>query len=205
MTADLERELTRRAPAGDTEAAAAAARRVVERAASDELADLTYTLVPSPLGELAAVGSRRGLLCLHFDAERIDELLETLSGAVSPRIVESRTRLHSVERQLDEYFAGRRKRFELPLDWTLTRGFTRKVLRATARIPYGRASTYAEMAAKAGSPRAVRAAGNALGANPIPIVVPCHRVLRTGGGLGGYGGGLERKQFLLELEGALER
>ena len=200
---DLERALARSAPPADRDAAAAAARRLAERAAAEQLADLTYTLVPSPLGELAAVGSRRGLLCLAFDPEHIDELLETLSASVSPRIVESHASFDALQRQLDEYFAGRRRRFELPLDWTLTRGFTRKVLRATARIPYGRASTYAEMATKAGSPRAVRAAGNALGANPIPIIVPCHRVLRTGGGLGGYGGGLERKEFLLKLEGVL--
>jgi methylated-DNA-[protein]-cysteine S-methyltransferase len=102
-----------------------------------------------------------------------------------------------------EYFAGRRDGFDLPIDWSLTRGFAGNVLRQTARIPFGATSTYAEVATRAGSPRAVRAAGNALGANPLPVVVPCHRVLRTGGALGGYTGGVERKEFLLRLEGAL--
>jgi methylated-DNA-[protein]-cysteine S-methyltransferase len=112
-------------------------------------------------------------------------------------------RLDPVRKQLDEYFAGRRHDFDVPLDWQLTHGFAQRVLRATARIPYGRVSSYREMAHKAGNVRATRAAGNALGSNPIPIVVPCHRVLRTGGSLGGYGGGLPMKEALLRMEGAL--
>ena len=108
-----------------------------------------------------------------------------------------------MRRELEEYFDGRRRQFELPLDWTLVGPFGRRVLGVTSEIPYGGVLSYAEVAAEAGSPRGSRAAGNALGANPIPIVVPCHRVLRSGGALGGYGGGLERKRFLLELEGAL--
>jgi methylated-DNA-[protein]-cysteine S-methyltransferase len=128
-------------------------------------------------------------------------VLEDLAARLSPRILESPARLDRARRELDEYFAGERKRFELPIDWSLTRGFTGEVLRQTARIPFGKTSTYAEVAGRAGSPRAVRAAGNALGANPLPVVVPCHRVLRTGGALGGYTGGIERKQFLLGLEG----
>jgi methylated-DNA-[protein]-cysteine S-methyltransferase len=119
-------------------------------------------------------------------------------------VLEAPSRLDAVRRELDEYFSGRRLEFDLPIDWSLTAGFTQRVLRATARIPYGSVSTYREMASAAGNARAVRAAGNALGANPIPIVVPCHRILRTGGALGGYGGGLPRKEFLLRLEGALE-
>ncbi len=107
-----------------------------------------------------------------------------------------------MRRELDEYFAGRRREFELALDWALIGPFARRVLQATAAIPYGGVLSYAEVAAEAGSPRGSRAAGNALGANPIPIVIPCHRVLRSGGALGGYGGGLERKRWLLELEGA---
>ena len=122
---------------------------------------------------------------------------------VSPRIVEAPAQLDPIRRELDEYFDGRRHEFELPLDWTLVGPFGRRVLGATAEIPYGGVLTYTEVATEAGSPRGSRAAGNALGANPIPIVVPCHRVLRSGGALGGYGGGLQRKQFLLELEGAL--
>jgi methylated-DNA-[protein]-cysteine S-methyltransferase len=108
-----------------------------------------------------------------------------------------------VRRQLDEYFEGKRTEFEVPVDWSLSHGFFRRVLERTAGVGYGHVSTYAEVAREAGSPRAVRAAGNALGSNPVAIVVPCHRILRTGGGLGGYGGGLERKEFLLRLEGVL--
>jgi methylated-DNA-[protein]-cysteine S-methyltransferase len=200
----LESSLKRSAPQPDAAAVAAAARNVVDRATADGLVDLTYAVVPSPVGELATVCSRHGLICLSYDAERIDLLLDSLAEHVSPRIVESRSRIDAVERQLDEYFAGRREYFDLPLDWTLTRGFHRRVLRATARIPYGDAATYTEVAARAGSPRAVRAAGNALGRNPIPIIVPCHRVLRTGGGLGGYGGGLDRKRYLLDLESGVQ-
>jgi methylated-DNA-[protein]-cysteine S-methyltransferase len=122
---------------------------------------------------------------------------------VSPRVLEAPARLDGVRRQLDDYFEGRRREFDLPIDWALTAGFTRKVLQATARIPFGAVSSYREVATEAGSPRAVRAAGNALGHNPIPIVVPCHRVLRTGGNLGGYTGGLEKKETLLRLEGVL--
>jgi methylated-DNA-[protein]-cysteine S-methyltransferase len=200
---ELERALARGA-GDDASAAAKAAEATVARALKDGVADLAYTTVDSPVGELASVCSKRGLMCLHFGADHLDDLLESLAADVSPRIVESGTRFEDVRRQLDEYFAGARQRFELPLDWTLARGgFGRRVLDQAAKIPYGDVITYTEMAGRAGSPRAIRAAGSALGANPIPIVVPCHRVLRTGGALGGYGGGLDRKQFLLELEGSL--
>jgi methylated-DNA-[protein]-cysteine S-methyltransferase len=201
---NLDRTLRATAPDADPEAASAAARRVVSRAARDRLVDLAYTTVRSPIGELVTVCSRRGLLCLSYQADRVDDLVEGVARAVSPRIVESPDWFENVHRQLDEYFAGQRQEFDLPLDWRLSHGFYRRVLRETARIPYGRAASYRDVAARAGSPQAVRAAGNALGSNPIAIVVPCHRVLRTGGGLGGYGGGLERKRYLLELEGALE-
>ena len=106
-----------------------------------------------------------------------------------------------MRRELDEYFDGRRTSFDLAVDWSFASGFVRRVLKATARVPFGNVSSYAQIAARAGSPRASRAAGNALGSNPVPIVVPCHRILRTGGGLGGYTGGIHRKEFLLHLEG----
>jgi methylated-DNA-[protein]-cysteine S-methyltransferase len=118
-------------------------------------------------------------------------------------VIEAPARLDDVRRQLDEYFAGRRQAFALGIDWTLTHGFTRRVLQSTARIPFGELGTYRLVATGAGNPAAVRAAGNALGANPMPIVVPCHRIVRTGGKLGGYTGGVERKEFLLTLEGTL--
>jgi len=151
---------------------------------------------------LLLAATRRGLVRLAFPEESLDGMLEALAQRVSPRIVEARAPLDEVRRELEEYFEGRRRGFEVALDWTLVAPFARRVLRATSRIPYGGVLSYAEVAADAGSPRGFRAAGNALGANPIPIVVPCHRVLRSGGALGGYGGGLERKRFLLQLEGA---
>jgi methylated-DNA-[protein]-cysteine S-methyltransferase len=128
-------------------------------------------------------------------------VLEELAQRVSPRVLEAPAALDEVRRELDEYFAGKRTSFDVPVDWKLHDGFSRRVLRATARIPYGELLTYAQVAAKAGSPRGSRAAGNALGSNRMPIVVPCHRVVRTGGMLGGYTGGIERKQYLLGLEG----
>jgi methylated-DNA-[protein]-cysteine S-methyltransferase len=119
-------------------------------------------------------------------------------------VIEAPARLDPVRTELDSYFEGRLRRFESPLDWRLSRGFRREILNETARIPFGQTLSYAEIAKRAGSPRAHRAAGSALGANPIPIIVPCHRVLRSDGGLGGYGGGLDVKRQLLRLEGALE-
>jgi methylated-DNA-[protein]-cysteine S-methyltransferase len=200
---DLERALARAAPDPDLEAAAAATRRAAERAGADWQADVAYALEPSPLGDLLVAVTPRGLINVSYEDGRLEALLDRLADRVSPRVVEAPARLDALRRELDEYFAGTRRTFDTPLDWRLTQGFTRRVLRATARIPYGGASTYRDVATRAGSGRAVRAAGNALGANPIPIVVPCHRVLRTGGALGGYGGGPERKRYLLELEGAL--
>ena len=203
---DLERALARTAPISDPGAAAAAARRTAERAAEAGTADVSYALEPSPLGDLLVAMTPRGLVGIYYeDAGELEVLLDRLAGRLSPRVVEAPARVDPVRRELGEYFAGTRTQFDVPLDWSLTEGFTRRVLKATARIPYGGASTYREMASRAGSERAARAAGNALGANPIPIIVPCHRVLRTGGALGGYGGGVKRKRYLLELEGAETR
>jgi methylated-DNA-[protein]-cysteine S-methyltransferase len=202
MTPDeLERALARTAPDSDPDAAAAAARHAAERAGAGGQADVAYALEPSPVGDLLVAMTPRGLVGLYYEDGDLEALLDRLADRISPRVVEAPARVDPVRRELDEYFAGARREFETPVDWRLTHGFTRRVLRATARIPYGDASTYREVAARAGSERAVRAAGNALGANPVPIVVPCHRVLRTGGALGGYGGGVERKRYLLELEG----
>jgi methylated-DNA-[protein]-cysteine S-methyltransferase len=184
-------------------AAAQAARAVSVRAAAEGLADVSYASADSPFGALLVAKTKRGLVRLAFPEEDIDSMLERLAQRISPRIVEAPAALDTVRRELDEYFSGSRRGFELALDWTLVGPFGRRVLRATSEIPYGGVLSYAEVAADAGSPRGSRAAGSALGANPIPIVVPCHRVLRSGGALGGYGGGLERKRWLLELEGAL--
>jgi methylated-DNA-[protein]-cysteine S-methyltransferase len=180
-----------------------AAAGLADRADREGLVDVAFVTVPSPFGDLVVATTRRGLVRLAYPNEDRDQVLEKLASALSPRVLEAPARLDRVRRELDEYFDGRRRRFDFPVDYALTGGFTRKVLRATARIPFGSLSTYTEVAGRAGNPRAYRAAGNALGSNPIPIVVPCHRVVHTGGGLGGYTGGLDRKRFLLSLEGAL--
>jgi methylated-DNA-[protein]-cysteine S-methyltransferase len=182
--------------------AARAAARLSQRVASEGLADVSYTSAESPFGELLLAATKRGLVRVAFPEENVDGVLERLALKVSPRIVEASAPLEQARRELDEYFDRRRHEFALPLDWSLVAPFGRRVLRFTAAIPYGGVSSYQQAAAAAGSPRGSRAAGNALGANPIPIVVPCHRVLRSGGALGGYGGGLDRKRFLLALEGA---
>jgi len=192
-----EKQVTARAGA-----ASAAARRVSARIAAEGLADVTYAPVDSPFGALLLAATGRGLVRVAFPEEDVDSVLERLARRISPRIVEASAPLEPMRRELDEYFGGRRRSFELPLDWTLIGPFARRVLHVACEIPYGGVLSYAEVAADAGSPRGSRAAGNALGSNPIPIVIPCHRVLRTGGALGGYGGGLERKRWLLELEGA---
>jgi methylated-DNA-[protein]-cysteine S-methyltransferase len=178
----------------------AAMKRLVRRAQREGLLDVTYAQVDSPLGPLTAVTTPKGLVTLAYPDRPLDEVLATIAEQVSPRILEAPARLDPLRRELDQYFKGRRQKFEQPIDWSLTRGFFRDVLKATAKIGYGKLSTYGEVAAKAGNPKAVRAAGNGLGSNPMPVVVPCHRVVRTGGGLGGYTGGLERKEFLLDLE-----
>jgi methylated-DNA-[protein]-cysteine S-methyltransferase len=186
--------------------AAALAARVAVRAAEDGLADVAYATIDSPVGRLVAAGTRRGLVRLAYEDfnDGVDSVLDGLARTISPRIVEAPARLDEARRELDEYFAGRRTDFELPIDWSFVReGFARRVLQATARIPFGRTSTYREVAERAGSPRGFRAAGNALGHNMIPIVVPCHRVLASGGGIGGYTGGLRRKEHLLRVEGVL--
>lgn len=175
--------------------------RLAAAADAEGLLDLAYCEIDSPVGSLLAVATPEGLLKLGYPNRSVGEQLEWLAAEVSPRLLEAPARLDDVRRELDEYFAGERRSFDVPLDWRLTSGFVNRVLRETARIPFGETRSYAEMAASAGSPRAFRAAGSALGANPIPIVVPCHRVLRSGGALGGYGGGLEVKRALLELEG----
>jgi methylated-DNA-[protein]-cysteine S-methyltransferase len=178
-------------------------RAVAERAAAAALVDVAFERHDSPLGPLVLGATAAGLVRVGLPAEGEEAVLDELAGRISPRVVRvSSDPLERARRQLDEYFAGRRRRFELRLDWRLTGGFRRDVLRATARIPYGRTASYREVASRAGSPAAVRAAGSALAANPLPIVVPCHRVLPARGGLGGYRGGSDAKARLLGLEGA---
>lgn len=174
------------------------------RAAEEGLLDVAYTTADSPFGPLLLAQTRRGLVRVGLPNQDAEELLVDLSERVSPRVLEAPAELDAVRRELELYFEGKLDHFDLALDWQLSSGFRQRVLRAINRIPYGQTRSYTEMARKAGNDRAVRAAGTACGSNPIPLVVPCHRVLRTGGALGGYGGGLPMKRALLELEGVLD-
>jgi methylated-DNA-[protein]-cysteine S-methyltransferase len=202
MSDELERRLSSRGtPDLDVEQLRAVLAR---RAAADGLLDVAYGTYDSPLGPLTVFVTPRGLVRLSYPGETIDDQLDELAALISPRVMAAPDRTDDVRRQLDAYFGGTRRDFELPIDWRLLRGFRADVLRATSRIPFGSVVSYRDVAAAAGSANAYRAAGNALGSNPIPIVVPCHRVVHSGGGLGGYTGGLERKQFLLRLEGVLD-
>ena len=178
--------------------------RFASRAAEEGLVDVAYASVDTPIGSLVVAGTERGLVRLGLPEEPLDDVLVELAEFVSPRVMAYPRRLDEARRELDQYFAGKRERFELPLDWRLSHpGFYRRVLRVTAKVPFGEVITYSQAAERAGSARAFRAAGSALGSNPIPIVVPCHRVVRSGGDIGNYGGGPELKRFLLKLEHAL--
>ena len=203
MTDDLERRLAHPPAASHLDIDGLRA-DLARRAADDGLLDVAHATENSPLGLLTIIVTPRGLIRLSYAHEELDRQLDELASRISPRILHAPARTDAVRRQLDDYFAGKRHDFDVPIDWRLVRGFAVNVLRATARIPFGATSTYRGVATEAGSPNAYRAAGNALNTNPIPIVVPCHRVLHAGGGLGGYAGGLDRKRFLLHLEGALE-
>ena len=186
--------------------AAALAARTAARAADEGLAEVAYAQVDSPVGRLVTVATPRGLARIAYELENggLEAILDDVALRLSPAVVEAPARLDPVRRELEEYFEGARRDFDLELDWSLTvPGFRRRVLQECARIPFGATSTYKQMAVAAGSPRAFRAAGGALGSNPIPIVVPCHRVLASSGGLGGYTGGLERKRTLLSIEGRM--
>ncbi len=197
MSSDIE--TSPRVRRADPRRATYAKYAVARRAGLEKLVDVAYAHADSPLGPLVAAATSKGLVCLHYGDD--DAALAELAKKISPRVMQVPGMLDDVRRQLDDYFDGRRRRFEFPIDWRLMGDFQQRVLKATYRIPFGEVATYSDVAANAGAPAGSRAAGNALGANPIPIVVPCHRVVRTGGGLGGYTGGSHRKEFLLELEG----
>jgi methylated-DNA-[protein]-cysteine S-methyltransferase len=178
--------------------------RLAARASQQGFLDVAYATAETPIGDVVVAATERGLVRVALPGESLDDVLTRLAQEVSPRILAYPQRLDEARRELDEYFEGNRQRFELPLDWRLSHpGFYRRVLRTTAKVPFGEVITYTDAAKRAGSPRAFRAAGTALGSNPIPIVVPCHRVVRSGGDLGNYGGGPELKRFLLEHEHAL--
>jgi methylated-DNA-[protein]-cysteine S-methyltransferase len=202
----LERMLRQAPTGGDLDRAV---QGVLARAERDGLIDVAYAHVDSPFGDLIVARTERGVVEVALPThrgsrQREEEVLGQLATLVSPRVLESPSRLDEERRQLDEYFAGKREHFDVPVDWALTpKGFRNRALHAVARIPYGKTKTYAQIAKAAGNPRAFRAAGTACGHNPVPLIVPCHRVVQSGGGIGNYGGGPEMKRSLLALEGAI--
>jgi len=188
---------------GAADRSAKLAASVADLAADRGLLDVAIGTVASPVGDLLVAVTRRGLVRVAFLEENRDRVLGELARRLSARILESARATQDVRRELDEYFAAGRTKFDLRIDRRLVQGMQRDVLAATGRVAYGRLATYGEIAKRIGRPTAARAVGRALGANPIPIVIPCHRVVGAGGSLTGYGGGLDRKALLLRLEGAL--
>jgi len=171
-------------------------------AAEQGLLDVAYDVIESPLGDLFVGVSDRGLCVISYEADP-DAQVERLARGFGSRVLRSPRPIDPARRQLDEYFEGKRRRFDLEVDLRLTRDFGRTVLEELGRVPFGEVTTYGALAAKAGKPRAARAVGTIMNRNPLPIVLPCHRVVGANGSLVGYAGGLERKQTLLRLEGAL--
>jgi methylated-DNA-[protein]-cysteine S-methyltransferase len=176
--------------------------RLIERARSADLLDVAYTVHTTPIGQLLLAATPRGLLRVAFEREGHDAVLDLIAARVSPRVLADPTPLTEAKRQLDEYFAGHRHSFDLALDRSLSSGFRREVQDHLATIAYGHTETYSEVATLLGRPRAARAVGSGCATNPLPLVLPCHRVLRSDGSLGGYAGGFAVKATLLDLEGA---
>jgi methylated-DNA-[protein]-cysteine S-methyltransferase len=174
--------------------------QLVAAADADQLLDVAYRTVDSPVGTLLLAATDQGLVRVAYQVEHHDQVLRSLAQRVSPRILHAPRRLDQVARQLAEYFEGERREFVLPLDFRLAHGFRREVLGRLRMINYGRTESYSQVAAATGHPRAVRAVGTACATNPLPVIVPCHRVLRSDGKLGGYIGGLQTKAALLSLE-----
>jgi methylated-DNA-[protein]-cysteine S-methyltransferase len=197
-------DLKRLAPARDAAIASqAAAARLADRAAAEDLVDVAIATMSSPVGELLVAVTPRGLAAIAFDDEYRDRVVARLAREVSPRVLEVAAPTDEVRRELEEYFRGQRHRFDMTLDRRLMGPFAEKVLRATSRVGFGELATYGEIAARIDRPHAARAVGRALGSNPIPIVVPCHRIVGADGSLTGYAGGMTRKETLLRLEGSL--
>ena|ERR1700733_11925111 len=176
--------------------------RLVASADTAGLLDVGYRSIDTPVGPLLLAATDQGLVRVAYAAEDHDRVLDQLAAKVSPRVLRAPGRLDTVARELDEYFGGRRTSFDLPLDLRLSTGFRREVLAKLPTIAYGSTASYAAMAAAAGHPKAVRAAASACATNPLPVIVPCHRVIRSDGTFGGYVGGEAAKRTLLTLEGA---
>jgi methylated-DNA-[protein]-cysteine S-methyltransferase len=177
-------------------------RRLEEFAEAAKILDVAYATIDTPVGMLLLATTERGLLRVAFEIEGFDRVIDELGRRVSPRILKSPKKLERAAFEIDEYFGRRRQKFDLDLDFALSSGFRQVVQRYLSHIPYGTTESYKQVAVLVGSPKAVRAVGTACATNPLPIVVPCHRVLRTNGELGGYLGGLAMKTSLLKLEGA---
>lgn len=175
-------------------------RRLAGHAERSGILDVAYRTFDSPVGSLLLAATEEGLIRVAYDREDHDQVLAELADRVSPRVLQAPARLDPVARELEEYFAGHRRAFDVPLDLRLSQGFRRTVLTHLPDISYGTTVSYATVAASAGSPRAVRAVGTACATNPLPVVVPCHRVVRSDGSIGQYVGGVEAKQALLALE-----
>jgi methylated-DNA-[protein]-cysteine S-methyltransferase len=200
-TDDLARDLARAFPASSGHLDALH-ERLTAAAQAEGLIDVAYRRVDTPVGSLLLAATELGLVRVAYPAEDHDAVLLALAERISPRVLHAPARLDDVARQVDEYFDGHRTAFDLPLDWRLSKGFRQAVLRHLPEIGYGHTASYATVARLAGSPKAVRAVGTACATNPLPVVVPCHRVVRSDGGMGGYLGGAEAKRTLLTLEAA---
>lgn len=176
--------------------------RLATAAQAEGILDIAYRVVDSPVGALLLAATELGLVRVAYASEGHDTVLQSLADRISPRILLAPGRLDTAARQLAEYFAGKRRDFSVPLDWRLSAGFRNTVLRHLPEIGYGHTASYAAVARLAGNPNAVRAVGSACATNPLPVVVPCHRVVRSDGAVGGYLGGVEAKRILLSLEAA---
>jgi methylated-DNA-[protein]-cysteine S-methyltransferase len=198
---DLARALTRVTDAAPNDMFELHA-RLAAAAQREGILDIAYRVVDSPVGALLLAATELGLVRVAFAVEGHDSVLQSLADKVSPRILRSPARLDPIARELDEYFAGGRRAFDVPLDWQLSGGFRGTVLHHLPDIGYGHTASYAAVATLAGNPKAVRAVGSACATNPLPVVVPCHRVVRSDGAMGGYLGGVDAKRTLLTLEHA---
>ncbi len=176
--------------------------RLAAEAADAGILDVGYRTIDSPVGPLLLAATEKGLVRVAYAIENHDAVLAQLAGTISPRVLRAPARLDQVAREIDEYFAGQRFAFDLSLDFQLSQGFRRTVLAQLSEIGYGTTASYAAVATAAGSPRAVRAVGTACAKNPLPVVVPCHRVVRSDGTIGHYVGGLDAKRTLISLEAA---
>jgi len=197
---DLKRLAPARRAADDSRLAAA---RLADRATAEGLVDVALATMDSPVGELLVAVTPKGLVAIAFDDDSLERVVARLAREVSPRVMEAAAPTDEARHELEEYFGGQRNRFDLSLDRRLMGPFAQKVLRATSRVGFGELATYGDIAARIDRPHAARAVGRALGSNPIPIVVPCHRIVGADGSLTGYAGGMSRKETLLRLEGSV--